>query len=128
MIIVQAVTRFDRFSGNLRLNLEQIWDLPSARVRFGKYLLASVQLAGDAAGPDLQRVLREHPAKREVLDTGDEIVRGLPVRLQLLQRYPEEQVQGMLKLGDASRFYPSDAALAGWMALLPRGEVRVVYE
>ncbi len=128
LIIVQAVTRFDRFSGNLRLNLEQIWDLPSARVRFGKYLLASVQLTGDAAGPDLQRVLREHPAKREVLDTGDEIVRGLPVRLQLLQRYPEEQVQGMLKLGDASRFYPSDAALAGWMALLPRGEVRVVYE
>jgi DNA polymerase-3 subunit alpha len=33
-----------------------------------------------------------------------------------------------LQLGEAARFYPSDAALASWMAQAERGLVQVVYE
>ena len=77
--------------------------------------------------------MQQHPPKRQLLDNGDEINRGLPVRLQLLVRgaegmQPEERLEGQLKLGEASRFYPSDAALAAWMALLPEGKTQVMYE
>ena len=133
LVILQAVPRFDRFSGGMRLNVQQIWDLPSARCRFGKYLLAQVALNGSGDGPQLQAVVQQHPPKRQLLDNGDEINRGLPVRLQLLVRgaegmQPEERLEGQLKLGEASRFYPSDAALAAWMALLPEGKTQVMYE
>ena len=94
----------------------------------------------------MARVLQEHPPEREVLETGDEIVRGLAVRLKIRIR-PEEgeqtdragqsgaetssptrPVQGLLALGPASRFYPSDAAMARWQALLSQGSARIMYE
>jgi hypothetical protein len=36
-------------------------------------------------------------------------------------------VQGTLALNEDCQFYPSDAALASWTALLPRGQAHVVY-
>lgn len=133
LVILQAVPRFDRFSGGMRLNVQQVWDLPAARCRFGKYLLAQVALNDSGDGPQLQAVLQQHPPKRQVLDDGDEISRGLPVRLQLTVSgaegmQPEERLLGQLKLGEASRFYPNDAALSAWTALFPEGKVQVVYE
>ncbi|HET8745760.1 MAG TPA: DNA polymerase III subunit alpha, partial [Ramlibacter sp.] len=38
LVIVQAKLQPDRFSGGFRLNVQQIWDLATARCRFGKYL------------------------------------------------------------------------------------------
>ena len=133
LVILQAVPRFDRFSGGMRLNVQQVWDLPAARCRFGKYLLAQVALNGSGDGPQLQAVLQQHPPKRQVLDDGDEISCGLLVRMQLTVKgaegmQPEERLQGQLKLGEASRFYPNDAALSAWTALFPEGKVQVVYE
>ncbi len=147
LVVAQAVPRFDKFSGGIRLTVQQAWSLPAARCRFGKYLLADVGLlAPGQAGPDVARVLQEHPPEREVLETGDEIVRGLAVRLKIRIR-PEEgeqadragqggaetssptrPVQGLLALGPASRFYPSDAAMARWQALLSQGSARIMYE
>ncbi len=131
LVILQAVPRFDRFSGGIRLNVQQLWDVPAARCRFGKYLRADLTLDASGQGPDLQALLREFPPRRELLDNGDEVVRGLPVRLRLQLDAESlaagEQVRGELKLGEASRFFPSDAALAGWLALLPQGQAEVVY-
>jgi DNA polymerase-3 subunit alpha len=48
-------------------------------------------------------------------------VQGLPVRL-ILKR---ERAEGVVDLGDAARFYPSDAALARWARSAP---ARIVYD
>jgi DNA polymerase-3 subunit alpha len=37
-------------------------------------------------------------------------------------------VTAELQLGDAAKFYPTDAALASWMAQADRGLAQVVYE
>jgi DNA polymerase-3 subunit alpha len=43
LIIVMGVIQQDRFSGGAnRLKVNQVWDLPSARCRFGKHLLLSL--------------------------------------------------------------------------------------
>jgi DNA polymerase-3 subunit alpha len=42
LVIVQAVAQPDRFSGGLRLKIQQVWDLDAARCRFGKYLRVTV--------------------------------------------------------------------------------------
>jgi DNA polymerase-3 subunit alpha len=119
LVVVMARAQPDRFSGGLRLSITQIWDLATARCRFGKYLKVAV----NGKAPDIQRLVREFPPKREVSDQG-ELVRGLQVRL-LVQR---EQAVAELQLGEQARFFPSDAALASWMAQADKGLAQVVYE
>jgi DNA polymerase-3 subunit alpha len=46
-----------------------------------------------------------------------ELVRGLGVRLALLR----DEATAELQLGEDARFFPSDAALASWMAQADRG-------
>jgi DNA polymerase-3 subunit alpha len=59
-----------------------------------------------------------------------ELLRGLPVRFTL--KVGSEAIgtyQSALKMEDEkTRFYPSDAALAGWMAEADQGKAVVVYE
>jgi len=119
LIVVQARLQPDRFSGGFRLNVQQIWDLATARCRFGKYLKVAV----NGAAPDIQRLLREFPAKREMTEQG-ELLRGLGVRLQV-QR---ESAVAELQLGEQVKFYPTDAALASWMAQAHGGLAQIVYE
>ncbi len=119
LIVVMAKCQNDRFSGGLRLSIQQVWDLASARCRFGKYLRVAV----NGKAPDIQRLLREFPPVREESEAG-ELVRGLPVRLSL-QR-PEAVAE--LQLGEGARFFPSDAALASWMAQAEGGQAQIVYE
>ncbi|MBP6356869.1 MAG: DNA polymerase III subunit alpha, partial [Burkholderiaceae bacterium] len=38
LVIVMGKLQPDRFSGGLQLTVNQVWDLPAARCRFGKYL------------------------------------------------------------------------------------------
>jgi DNA polymerase-3 subunit alpha len=119
LVIVMAKLQPDRFSGGFRLNVNQVWDLATARCRFGKYLRVAV----NGVAPDITRIVHEFPPKREMSEQG-ELVRGLPVRL-LVQR---DSAVAELQLGEQAKFYPSDAALASWMAQADKGLAQVVYD
>ncbi|MFZ9640573.1 MAG: DNA polymerase III subunit alpha, partial [Hylemonella sp.] len=119
LVIVMGKVMPDRFSGGLQLNVNQVWDLSAARCRFGKYL--RVQVNGQV--PDVNRLLSDFPPRKEMTEQG-ELLRGLLVRLAL-QR---EGAAAELQLGEGAKFFPSDAALAGWMAQADRGQAMVVYD
>ena len=119
LIIVMAKLQPDRFSGGFRLSVTQVWDLATARCRFGKFL--RVQINGKM--PDVQRMVRDHPPQREASEQG-ELVRGLSVRLAVRR----EEATAELQLGEEARFFPTDAALASWMAQADKGQAQVVYE
>lgn len=123
LVIVMAKVMPDRFSGGLQLNINQIWSLEAARCRFGKYLRVAV----NGRAPDVQRLVAEHPPKREMTEQG-ELLRGLGVRLSLRRQGPELGAAAELQLGEDAKFYPSDAALAGWMAQADQGKAVIVYE
>jgi DNA polymerase-3 subunit alpha len=119
LVIIMGKAQPDRFSGGLRLVINQVWDLGQARCRFGKYLSVTV----NGAAPDIARLLRDHPAKVETSEQG-ELVRGMSVRLKLLRDGATADVQ----LGDNAKFFPSDAALASWMAQSHEGQSQIIYE
>lgn len=119
LIVVQAVAQPDRFSGGVRLKIQQIWDLAAARCRFGKYLRVAV----NGTAPPVAELVREFPPKREVTEQG-ELVRGLPVRLALLR----EGAQCELQLDDRALFFPTDAALASWMAQAHEQRAEIVFD
>jgi DNA polymerase III subunit alpha len=123
LIIVQGKVQPDRFSGGLRLTVAQVWDLASARCRFGKYLRVAV----NGSVPPVAEVLRDFPSRRVTTEQGD-LTQGLTVRLQLHRASAEVNAVGELDLGDSARFYPTDAALDRWRAAAHRGEAVVVYE
>lgn len=119
LVVMMAKLQPDRFSGGFRLNVQQLWDLATARCRFGKYLKVAV----NGQVPDIQRLLRDFPPKKEMSEQG-ELVRGLGVRL-LVQR---DAAVAELQLGEQARFFPTDAALASWMAQAHGGQAQIVYE
>jgi DNA polymerase-3 subunit alpha len=118
LVVVQGKVQPDRFSGGLRLNVTQIWDLAAARCRFGRYLRVPV----NGRAPPVAELLGEFPPRRVATDQGD-LTLGLPVRL-LLQR---ATAQAELDLGDEARFYPTDAALTRWRQG-SHDQAAVVYE
>jgi DNA polymerase III subunit alpha len=119
LVVIQGKVQNDRFSGGLRLQCNAVWDLPSARARFGRYL--SVAVNGKA--PPVADVIKTWPPKRVESEQG-ETKQGLVVRLQLSR----ERAEGVLDLGDQARFWPSDEALARWRTLAHEGRAAVVYE
>jgi DNA polymerase-3 subunit alpha len=119
LIIVLGKVQPDRFSGGLRLTVASVWDLASARCRFGKYLRVAV----NGSVPPVAEVLRDFPSRRIVTEHGD-LPQGLTVRLELNR----EAASGELDLGEAARFYPTDAALDRWRAGAHHGQAVVVYE
>jgi DNA polymerase III subunit alpha len=119
LIIVMARLQLDRFSGGFRLNVNQVWDLATARCRFGKFLRVAV----NGKAPDIGRLVREFPPRRELSEQG-ELVRGLNVRLALRRGGAVAELQ----LGDEAKFFPSDAALASWMAQADQGAAQIIYE
>jgi DNA polymerase III subunit alpha len=123
LIVVMGKLQPDRFSGGMQLTINQIWDLDQARCRFGKFLRVAV----NGKTPDVARMVKDFPAKREVTDQG-ELVRGLGVRLLVSRQDPAGQVTAELQLGESARFFPSDAALAGWRAQADQGKAVIVYE
>ena len=119
LVIVQgtllgASERFGR-----RFKVTQVWDLETARCRFGKYLRVAV----NGKAPDISRLVRDFPP-RQVLVDQVETSRGLPVRLSVRR----DGATAELHLGDAARFFPTDAALASWTAQADKGLARIVYE
>jgi DNA polymerase III subunit alpha len=129
LIIINAKAQPDRFSGGVRINIQQMWDLPTARCRFGKHLQMNFD-AHDAAqaaqtAVHLQRIFSEFPPKKESNEQG-EFLRGLPVRVAMVSAVAHASLE--LRLGDQGQFFPTDAALAAWAALDARTQARVVYE
>ena len=119
LVIVQGKAQPDRFSGGIRFNVQSVWDLAAARCRFGKYLRVEV----NGSVPPVAEVLRDFPSRRIVTEHG-ELPQGLLVRLALLRG----AATGELDLGDAARFYPSEAAIARWNTAATHGRATVVYE
>ena len=119
LVVVMGKVQNDRFSGGLRLSINQVWDLNQARCRFGKYLRVAV----NGTVPDVARIVREHPARVEASEQGN-LVRGLGVRLQVLR----EGANAEIELGDNVKFFPTDAALASWMAQAHQGQSQIIYE
>ncbi|HEY9106991.1 MAG TPA: OB-fold nucleic acid binding domain-containing protein, partial [Roseateles sp.] len=119
LLVVQGKVQPDRFTGGLRLNVTQIWDLAASRARFGRYL--SVQAEGNI-GP-LTELVKQWPAKRSITEHG-ESVHGLGIRIKV--RTPGAAAE--LDLGDQGRFWPSDDALARWKQIMPTQPPQVVYD
>ncbi len=126
LVIVMGKLQHDRFSGGMQLTVTQIWDLEQARCRFGKYLRLVLQTAGGRT-PDVARMLQDYPARREMTEQG-ELVRGLGVRLLVSRQGEAGSACAELQLGDGAKFFPSNAALAGWRVQASQGKSDIVYE
>ncbi|WP_066707677.1 DNA polymerase III subunit alpha [Curvibacter delicatus] len=123
LIIVMGKVQPDRFSGGLQLTVNQVWDLAAARCRFGKYLRVAV----NGRAPDIRRLVADFPPQREMTEQG-ELLRGLGVRLSLRREGSGIAAAAELQLGEDAKFFPTDAALAGWMAQADQGKALIVYE
>jgi DNA polymerase-3 subunit alpha len=119
LVIIQGKLQPDRFSGGLRLNVNQVWDLAAARARFGRYL--AVDLNGGT--PPVADVLKLWPARR-VEDEHGTVLQGLGVRLRLRRTGATAE----LELGDDARFWPCDEALSRWRGMAHGGVAQIVYE
>ena len=122
-VVMMGRLQLDHFSGGLRVKVQQVWDMAGARARFGKYLHVVV---GDKS-PDVPGLVREFPPRREESEQGD-LLHGLRVRMGVRCVAEQGAAVAELQLGDASRFYPSDAALAAWSAGVGTGSATVIYE
>jgi len=123
-VVMMGRLQLDHFSGGLRVKVQQVWDLAGARCRFGKYLHVQV---GDK-GPDVPRLVREFPPRREEIAEGDPLVHGLKVRMGVRCAADGVAAVAELQLGESARFYPTDAALAAWTAQVGTGSATVVYD
>jgi DNA polymerase-3 subunit alpha len=119
LLIVQGRVQPDRFAGGLRLNVQQVWDLPAARARFGRYLAVSV----NGGLPPVGDVLRQWPVRRITNNQGTTTL-GLAVRLAI----ERADAVAELDLGEDGRFWPSDDALSRWRSIAHGGQAAIVYE
>ena len=53
---------------------------------------------------------------------------SLPVRLAVQCTGPNGAATAELQLGDAAKFFPTDAALASWTAQADQGQAMIVYD
>ena len=122
-VVMMGRLQLDHFSGGLRVKVQQVWDMAGARARFGKYLHVVV---GDKS-PEVPRLVQEFPPCREESEQGT-VLHGLRVRMGVRCVAEQGAAVAELQLGDASRFYPTDAALAAWSAQVGTGSTVVIYE
>ncbi|MBC7719009.1 MAG: DNA polymerase III subunit alpha [Chitinophagaceae bacterium] len=122
LVIVQGKLQGVSERFGRRFKVTQVWDLESARCKFGKYLRVAVK-PDAGAEPDIARIVKDFPPRREMSEQG-EFLRALSVRLSVKR----SSATCELALGDNARFFPSDAALASWMAQADLGASRIVYE
>jgi len=113
LIIVSGKVQNDRFSGGLRLNIQQVWSLIGARARFGKFL----RLQANGVAPPVAEVVAAWPARRVEAEQGT-LVQGLSLRLAIKR----EGASAELDLGEAAKFWPCDEALA------KLGNAQIVYD
>ena len=123
LVIVQGTLQGASERFGRRFKVMQVWDLEAARCKFGKYLKVVV----NGTAPDIDRLVKDFPPRRELTEQG-ELMRGLPVRLQLKRNADFGEVTAEFAMGDQVKFFPSDAALASWMAQADQGLAHIVYE
>ncbi len=127
LVIVQGTLQGASERFGRRFKVTQVWDLEAARCKFGKYLQVNV----NGVAPDVARLVKDFPPRREMTEQG-ELQRSLPVRLSLKRHADFDSVPfdvtGELALGEPARFFPTNAALASWMAQADAGAARIVYE
>ncbi len=122
-IIINGRLQPDHFNGGLRLKAQQVWGLAEARARFGRYL----RVPAGAGVPDVAAFVRRFPPRIEQTEDGHSLALGLCVRLALRCEVDGQAALAELQLGEASRFFPSDGALAAWGAQAQAEGVSVVY-
>ena len=123
LVIVQGTLQGASERFGRRFKVTQVWDLEAARCKFGKYLKVAV----NGLKPDITRMVKDFPPRREMTEQG-ELVRGLPVRLQITLASVHGDVSTEINLDDRAKFFPTDTALASWMAQADKGLASVVYE
>jgi len=128
LVVLQGRTQPDRRNGGLRFNVLQLWDLPAARARFGRYLAvdigsAAAPYAAAGAVPPVGDVLRLWPSRRVQTEAGA-LRQGLAIRLRMHRRAASAEID----LGDEARFWPCDEALGRWRSIAQGGLATIVYE
>ena len=123
-VVLSGRLQLDHFSGGLRVKVQQVWSLAAARARFGKYLHVA-----STARPDVAAIVQRFPPLREETEHGETLTHGLRVRLSVRCAAEGAAATAELQLGEGSRFFPCDEALAAWHAQAGAdGLANVVYE
>ena len=125
LVIIQGKVQTDRFSGGLRLNVQQVFGLGTARCRYARF----VRLTAKGDKLPLAEVLREYPAKVIEAPQPDlpDTRQGLPVRVVVERRTADVAARGELDLGESAMLFPSDQALARLKELMPDAQPQLVY-
>jgi DNA polymerase-3 subunit alpha len=125
LVVITGKVQTDRFSGGLRLNVQQVMSLASARCRYARF----VRVTAKGQKLPVADLLREFPARRVEAPQPDlpDSVQGLPIRVVIERHTPELGARGELELGDAARVYPSEQAMLRFKELMPEAQAAVVY-
>ncbi|MCH8179378.1 MAG: DNA polymerase III subunit alpha [Proteobacteria bacterium] len=125
LVVITGKVQNDRFSGGLRLNVQQVMGLAQARCRHARFV--RLQAAGSQL--PVAELLREFPAKRIEAPQPDlpDTFQGLPIRVVVERRTPGLSARAELDLGDAARVFPSEQALLRCKELMPQAQAQVVY-
>ena len=125
LVVITGKVQNDRFSGGLRLNVQQVMSLATARCKFARF----VRLQAHGTQLPVAELLREFPARRVPAPQPDlpESVQGLPIRVAVERRTPELSARAELELGDTARVFPSEQALLRCKELMPQAKAQVVY-
>ncbi|WP_416762044.1 DNA polymerase III subunit alpha [Roseateles sp. So40a] len=102
LIIAVGKVQNDRFSGGLRMNVQQVFGLAAARARFGRYL----RTAPNLSAAQVLELVQSWPAKRVETEQGV-LSQGLELRIPIKRAGATAE----LGLGGAGKFWPSDEAL-----------------
>ncbi|MDM0001294.1 DNA polymerase III subunit alpha [Variovorax sp. J22P240] len=119
LVIVSGRLQPGRGGFEARFQVQQVWDLATARCRFGKFLRVAV----NGKAPDIARMVKDFPPRTEQSEHG-ELQQGLGVRLSIARGGAQVELQ----LGERAKFFPTDAALASWMAQADAGKAAIVYD
>ncbi|WP_092947778.1 DNA polymerase III subunit alpha [Roseateles sp. YR242] len=102
LIIAVGKVQNDRFSGGLRMNIQQVYGVPEARAKFGRFLRTAPNLPAET----VLELIRSWPAKRVETEQGV-LSQGLELRIPIRR----DGAIAELGLGGAGKFWPSDEAL-----------------
>jgi DNA polymerase-3 subunit alpha len=110
LVVMVGKVSNDRFSGGLRMNVQQVYGLAAARARFGRYLRTPPNLPATT----VMALIRQWPAREQETEQGL-LKQGLELRIPIRR----EGAVAELALGAAGKFWPSDEALQS----LPKADI-----
>ena len=126
LVIIQGKVQTDRFSGGLRLNVQQVFSVAAARCRYARFVRVK---ATDQHCP-VQDLLREFPPRRVPASQPDlpDAIQGLPLRVVVERHTPRPVGQGRAGVGRLVQVFPQRSGLAAPEgADAPGGNPTLVY-